>query len=66
MIPEANFKEADFKIEKLNEEFQKLVKYVTDENSKTLTAHEVESYLFENLLKLGKDVLGLFFFKEEQ
>ncbi len=55
--------EANLKIEELNKEFQQLIEYVTDEGSQSRTAHEVELSLFRNLMKLGNDMLSLFFSK---
>lgn len=55
--------ETDLKIEKLTKEFQHLVQYVTDENSQSRTAYEVESKLFRELLRFGKELLTLFFTK---
>ena len=52
---------SNFQIEELSKEFQKMIEYVTDENSMTRTAYEVESNLFQNLLKMGNDLLTLFF-----
>jgi len=57
---------ANLKIEELNKEFQQLIEYVTDEASLSRTAHEVELGLFRNLMKLGNDMLGLFFFEERR
>ena len=57
---------ANLKIEELNKEFQQLIEYVTDEGSQSRTAHEIELSLFRNLMKLGKDMLSLFFFKEQR
>jgi len=54
---------ANLKIEELNKEFQQLVEYVTDEASQSRTAHEVELSLFRNLMRLGNDMLSLFFSK---
>ena len=52
---------SNLQIEELSKEFQKMIEYVTDENSMTRTAYEVESNLFRNLLKMGNDLLTLFF-----
>ncbi len=57
--------EANLKIEELNKEFQQLIEYVTDEGSQSRTAYEVELILFRNLMKLGNDMLSLFFSKEQ-
>jgi len=54
---------ANLKIEELNKESQQLIEYVTEEASQSRTAHEVELSLFRNLMKLGNDMLGLFFSK---
>ena len=56
----------NLKINELNKEFQQLVNYVTDESSQSRTAYEVELGLFRNLMKLGNDMLGLFFSKEQR
>ena len=56
---------ANLKIEELNKEFQQLIEYVTDEASRSRTAHEVELSLFRNLMRLGNDMLSLFFSKEQ-
>jgi hypothetical protein len=53
--------EANLKIEELNKEFQQLIEYVTDKGSQSRTAYEVELNLFRNLMKLGNDMLSLFF-----
>ena len=55
----------NLKIEELNKEFQQLIEYVTDEASRSRTAHEVELSLFRNLMRLGNDMLSLFFSKEQ-
>ncbi len=57
--------EANLKIEELNKEFQQLIEYVTDEGIQSRTAYEVELNLFRNLMKLGNDMLSLFFSKEQ-
>ncbi len=57
--------ETNLKIEELNKEFQQLIEYVTDEGSQSRTAYEVELILFRNLMKLGNDMLSLFFSKEQ-
>lgn len=53
--------ESNHQIEELHKEFQQLIKYVTDETSESRTAYEVELNLFQNLLKMGNDLLTLFF-----
>ena len=58
--------EANLKIEELNKEFQQLIEYVADEGSQSRTAYEVELSLFRNLMKLGNDMLSLFFSKEQR
>ncbi len=58
--------EANLKIEELNKEFQQLIEYVTDEGSQSRTAYEIELNLFRNLMKLGNDMLSLFFSKEQR
>ncbi len=57
--------ETNLKIEELNKEFQQLIEYVTDEGSQSRTAYEIELILFRNLMKLGNDMLSLFFSKEQ-
>ena len=54
--------ESDLRIEELNKEFQRLIRYVSQDDQPR-TAHEVELELFQNVLKLGKGLLALFFSK---
>ena len=49
------------KIEKLTKEFHLLIQYVTEERPGSRTAYEVESKLFREMLKLGNELLDLFF-----
>ena len=55
--------EADSKvtIEELTKEFHRLIQYVTEGSPGSRTAYEVESKLFREVLKLGNELLGLFF-----
>ena len=53
--------ETNLRIEELNKEFQQLIKHVTEEGSQSHPAHEVESNLFRNLMKIGNDMMSLFF-----
>ncbi len=48
-------------VHQLRQDFQKLIEFVTNEESKTRTAYEVELTLFRSLLALGADLLRLFF-----
>lgn len=48
-------------VHQLQQEFQELIEYVTNEAAKTRTAHEVELKLFRSLLTLGAELLRLFF-----
>jgi hypothetical protein len=48
-------------IHQIHRDFQELVEYVTGEESRSRTAYEVELTLFRQLLKLGLQLLRLFF-----
>jgi len=48
-------------IHQLHHDFQELVEYVSDKEAQTRTAYEVELNLFRRLLKLGAQLLRLFF-----
>lgn len=48
-------------IHQIHRDFQELVEYVTSEESQSRTAYEVELTLFRRLLKLGLQLLRLFF-----
>lgn len=48
-------------VHQLRQDFQELIEFVTNEESKTRTAYEVELTLFRSLLALGADLLRLFF-----
>lgn len=48
-------------VHQLHRDFQELVEYVTGEEAQTQTAYEVELTLFRRLLKLGLQLLRLFF-----
>lgn len=48
-------------IHQLHRDFQELVEYVTDKETQTRTAYNVELTLFRRLLKLGAQLLRLFF-----
>jgi hypothetical protein len=48
-------------VHQLKQDFQELIDFVTDADSKTRTAYEVELTLFRSLLALGADLLRLFF-----
>ena len=48
-------------IHQLRHDFQELIEYVTDEESRSRTAYEVEFTLFRRLLALGAQLLRLFF-----
>ena len=45
----------------LHRGFQELIEYVTDTESRSRTAYEVELSLFRRLLALGAQLLRLFF-----
>ena len=48
-------------VHQLHRDFQELVEYVTNTESQTRTAYEVELKLFRSLLALGAKLLYLFF-----
>jgi hypothetical protein len=48
-------------IQQIDHDFKNLIEYVTDEGSRSRTAHEVELTLFRRLLALGAQLLRLFF-----
>ena len=48
-------------VHQLHRDFQELVEYVTSEKAETQTAYEVELTLFRRLLRLGAQLLRLFF-----
>jgi hypothetical protein len=48
-------------VQHMHAEFQQLIDYVTDAQSRTRTAYEVECTLFRRLLALGAALLRLFF-----
>ncbi len=48
-------------IHQIHRDFQELVEYVTSEESRSRTAYEVELTLFRRLLRLGLQLLRLFF-----
>jgi hypothetical protein len=48
-------------VHQLHRDFQELVEYVTSAEAQTRTAYEVELTLFRRLLKLGAQLLRLFF-----
>lgn len=48
-------------VHQVHRDFQELVEYVTNAESQTRTAYEVELTLFRSLLALGADLLRLFF-----
>jgi hypothetical protein len=48
-------------VHQLKQDFQALIEFVTNAESKTRTAYEVELTLFRSLLALGADLLRLFF-----
>ena len=48
-------------VHQLHQDFQELIEYVTNEESKTRTAYEVELKLFRSVLTLGATLLRLFF-----
>lgn len=51
-------------IHQIHRDFQQLVEYVTSEESQSRTAYEVELTLFRRLLKLGLQLLRLFFVQQ--
>ncbi|MFB0535350.1 MAG: hypothetical protein ACETWR_10235 [Anaerolineae bacterium] len=48
-------------IHQLHRDFQELVEYVTGKEAQSRTAYEVELALFRRLLRLGAQLLRLFF-----
>ena len=48
-------------VHQLHRDFQELVEFVTNTESQTRTAYEVELKLFRSLLALGAKLLYLFF-----
>ncbi len=48
-------------VHQLQHDFQELVEYMTSKEAETETAYEVELTLFRQLLKLGAQLLRLFF-----
>ncbi len=48
-------------VDQLHRDFRGLIEYATGEKAQTQTAYEVELTLFRELLKLGKQLLCLFF-----
>ena len=48
-------------VHQLHRDFQELVEHMTSKEAETQTAYEVELTLFRRLLKLGAQLLRLFF-----
>ena len=51
-------------VHQLHRDFQELFEYVTNEESQSRTAYEVELTLFRRLLTLGAQLLRLFFVQQ--